>query len=133
MSRNSKLMKSAAIALMQIALVSATAIEASAADTNYELKPINLPGASGPVALDYFAYDGATGKLWVPASNTGSVDVIEPVKSSDAEERSQSDQLRPAWAMVSFTLGTAGTRRFASSMRRVLRASIACRSQQITS
>ena len=34
MSRNSKLMKSAAIALMQIALVSATAIEASAADTN---------------------------------------------------------------------------------------------------
>ena len=77
MSRNSKLMKSAAIALMQIALVSATAIEASAADTNYELKPINLPGASGPVALDYFAYDGATGKLWVPASNTGSVDVID--------------------------------------------------------
>src|SRR5207302_6090913 len=77
MSRNSKLMKSAAIALMQIALVSATAIEASAADTNYELKPINLPGASGPVALDYFAHDGATGKLWVPASNTGSVDVID--------------------------------------------------------
>jgi hypothetical protein len=34
MSRNSKLMKCAAIALMQIALASATAIEASAADPN---------------------------------------------------------------------------------------------------
>nr|UXE45737.1 hypothetical protein Hi04_10k_c5203_00018 [uncultured bacterium] len=44
---------------------------------DYELKPINLPGATGPVALDYFAYDRATGKLWVPASNTGSVDVID--------------------------------------------------------
>src|SRR5205085_3145786 len=39
---------------------------------------INLPGASGPVTLDYFAYDRATGKVWVPASNTGSVVVIDP-------------------------------------------------------
>ena len=70
-------MKSAVIELIQIALVSATALEVSAADTNYELKPINLPGANGAVALDYFAYDRATGKLWVPASNTGSVDVID--------------------------------------------------------
>jgi DNA-binding beta-propeller fold protein YncE len=45
--------------------------------SDYELKPINLPGANGAVALDYFAYDRATGKLWVPASNTGSVDVID--------------------------------------------------------
>ena len=65
------------MALMQIALVSETAIEAGAADTNYELKPINLPGATGPVALDYFAYDRATGNVWVPASNIGSVDVID--------------------------------------------------------
>jgi DNA-binding beta-propeller fold protein YncE len=52
-------------------------MEADAADANYELKPISLPGATGTVALDYFAYDRATGKLWVPASNTGSVDVID--------------------------------------------------------
>src|SRR5438552_7628125 len=44
---------------------------------SYELKPISLPGATGAVSLDYFAYDRATGKLWVPASNTGSVDVID--------------------------------------------------------
>jgi len=50
---------------------------APGSDTNYELKPINLPGATGTVALDYFAYDRATGKVWVPASNTGSVDVID--------------------------------------------------------
>ena len=45
--------------------------------SDYELKPINLPGANGAVALDYFAYDRPTGKLWVPASNTGCVDVID--------------------------------------------------------
>src|SRR5438309_10591336 len=44
---------------------------------NYELKPISLPGATGAVALDYFAYDRATGKLWVPASDTESVDIID--------------------------------------------------------
>ena len=43
--------------------------------SDYELKPIALPGATGAVALDYFAYDRATGKFWVPASNTGSVDL----------------------------------------------------------
>src|SRR5437016_8470317 len=62
-----------AIGLIQVVWASG----ADAADTNYELKPISLPGATGAVALDYFAYDRATGKVWVPASNTGSVDVID--------------------------------------------------------
>jgi DNA-binding beta-propeller fold protein YncE len=74
MNRNLKFAKVSAIALIQVALVS---MQAGGADTNYELKPINLPGATGRVALDYFAYDRATGKVWVPASNTGSVDVID--------------------------------------------------------
>ena len=58
----------------------ATAAELAAGDasaSDYELKPIPLPGATGAVALDYFAYDAATGKVWVPASNLGSVDVID--------------------------------------------------------
>lgn len=46
-------------------------------ESNYELKPISLPGATGAVGLDYFAYDGPHGKVWVPANNTGSVDVID--------------------------------------------------------
>src|SRR5881394_4606348 len=61
------------IAVIQIVWTSGV----NAAETNYELKRINLPGATGAVALDYFAYDRVTGKLWVPASNTGSVDVID--------------------------------------------------------
>src|SRR6266478_2595822 len=73
MNRALKFAQVAAIAAIQIVWVSC----ACAADTEYELKPINLPGATGTVALDYFAYDLATGKVWVPASNTGSVDVID--------------------------------------------------------
>src|SRR5204862_7571392 len=82
MSRNSKFVKFAAMAFMQIALVSATAIEASAAATDYELKRINLPPANGPVALDYFAYDRATGEVWVPASNTASVDATDETRDA---------------------------------------------------
>ena len=67
----------AAVAVIQAIWSSVTVMEAGTADTNYELKPISLPGANGKVALDYFAYDPAEGKLWVPASNTGSVDVID--------------------------------------------------------
>jgi DNA-binding beta-propeller fold protein YncE len=78
MSRRLKFAKVGAIALIQIVWASG----ARAADTNYELKPISLPGASGVVRLDYFAYDRSTGKLWVPASNTASVDVID--EDSDA-------------------------------------------------
>ena len=78
-------MKSAVIELIQIALISATTLEVSAADTNYELKPISLPGATGTIALDYFAYDRTTGKVWVPASNTGSVDVIDDATDAVSE------------------------------------------------
>jgi DNA-binding beta-propeller fold protein YncE len=85
MNRSSKFMKSAAIALIPVALVSAAALEVSAAATNYDLKPINLPGATGTIALDYFAYDRTTGKVWVPASNTGSVDVIDDATDAVSE------------------------------------------------
>jgi DNA-binding beta-propeller fold protein YncE len=55
----------------------ATQLNGHKVTSDYELKPIPLPGASGVVSLDYFAYDRSEGKLWVPASNTGSVDVID--------------------------------------------------------
>ena len=77
MSPGLRFATAAAIALMEIALASVTATEDGTADINYEVKPIILPGATGAVALDYFAHDRATGKVWVPASNTGSVDVID--------------------------------------------------------
>jgi len=39
-------------------------------------KAIPLPGGT-PVGMDYLAYDAATGRVWVPAGNTGNVDVLE--------------------------------------------------------
>src|SRR6266581_7197810 len=69
-----KLLLVYAIACAKIVISSAAAEEAA---PNYELKAIALPGANGAVALDYFAYDAATGKVWVPASNLGSVVVID--------------------------------------------------------
>jgi len=38
---------------------------------------LSLPGANGLVTLDYFAWDRSTGRLWVPAGNLASVDVID--------------------------------------------------------
>ena len=60
----------------------AAQLNAHKVTSDYELVPIPLPGAKGVVSLDYFAYDRSTGKLWVPASNTGNVDVID--ENSDA-------------------------------------------------
>src|SRR6266545_4521212 len=60
----------------------AVPLNAHKVTSDFELKPIPLPGASGVVSLDYFAYDRSTEKLWVPASNTGNVDVID--ENSDA-------------------------------------------------
>src|ERR1022692_2600157 len=37
---------------------------------------IELPGGP-PVAMDFLAYDGANRRIWVPAGNTGSVDVVD--------------------------------------------------------
>ncbi len=77
MNRGLKFTKVGVIAFIHVVLTSSATTKARAADSNYELKPISLPGATGAVALDYFAYDPATGKVWVPASNLGSVDVID--------------------------------------------------------
>ena len=72
----SKLVQLCAVASLMIFLT-ATQLNAHKVTSDYELIPIALPGASGVVQLDYFAYDRATGKVWVPASNTGNVDVID--------------------------------------------------------
>jgi len=53
------------------------AIGQESGSSQFTLKALRLPGAQGLVMLDYFAYDPTTRKLWVPAANTGSVDVID--------------------------------------------------------
>ena len=55
---------------------------AESSSDGYKIEAIILPGASGVVVLDYFAYDRSTGQLWVPASNTGFVDIINEVTDS---------------------------------------------------
>lgn len=41
-------------------------------------RAIPLPGGEAGALMDYLACDRATGRVWVPAGNTGSVDVIDP-------------------------------------------------------
>jgi DNA-binding beta-propeller fold protein YncE len=40
-------------------------------------RAVRLPGAGGSVNLDYVAFDRAAGRLWVPAGDTGNVDVYD--------------------------------------------------------
>ena len=50
-----------------------------AAPAQLTVKPLALPGAppTGGVSMDYIAYDGQRHRVWVPAGNTGSVDVVD--------------------------------------------------------
>lgn len=51
---------------------------ATPAATSYTVRSIALPGAPADgVYMDYLAYDRAHHRVWVPAGNTGSVDVID--------------------------------------------------------
>src|SRR2546430_982998 len=94
-------------------LVISVALNVFAADptaSNYEIKSIVLPGANGAVTLDYFAYDPAAGKLWVPASNLGSIVVIEEktdaasqvggFKTGEIERRGQKRTVGPTAASI---------------------------------
>lgn len=58
-------------------LTLALAVTATAA-TTYEVRTIALPGGSERgIAMDYLAFDPSTKSLWVPAGNTGAVDVVD--------------------------------------------------------
>jgi len=74
--RGFKIVKLCAIVSLPIFLTDIETLDAHTIVSDYEVKPISLPGANGVVVLDHLAYDRARGRLWVPASNTGNVDVI---------------------------------------------------------
>jgi DNA-binding beta-propeller fold protein YncE len=67
---------------LPIFLTDSKVLDAHTIVSDYDLKPISLPGGNGVVLLDHLAYDRARGRVWVPASNTGNVDVIN--EASDA-------------------------------------------------
>lgn len=50
-----------------------------AADPTYAVSMQALPGASDAgIGMDYIIFDPATHSVWVPAGNTGAVDVVDP-------------------------------------------------------
>jgi hypothetical protein len=55
-----KQMKFWSVALLLLALIPRQ-MNGHKVTLDYEVKPISLPGASGVVSLDYFAYDRSTG------------------------------------------------------------------------
>jgi DNA-binding beta-propeller fold protein YncE len=68
------------LGLVITALASAVAVAGNAdapGESRFILKELSLPGAAGAVSLDYFAYDQRGQRLWVPASNTGRVVIID--------------------------------------------------------
>src|SRR5437588_6194228 len=67
---------------MKTILILATFLAAGtlhAADpATYKVTMLPLPGASpAGISMDYLGYDPATNAVWVPAGNTGSVDVVD--------------------------------------------------------
>jgi DNA-binding beta-propeller fold protein YncE len=49
---------------------------------NYTVRTLALPdNGTGDVTMDYIAFDPATNSLWVPAGNTGAVDVVDVATS----------------------------------------------------
>ncbi len=103
-------MKLRIITSFSIFLPLATLVAADTSASGYDLKAIALPSANGAVALDYFAYDPATGKVWVPASNLGSVVVIDEktdavsqvagFKTGEVERRGRKVTLGPTAASI---------------------------------
>jgi hypothetical protein len=48
-----------------------------------EVRAISLPGApASGVAMDYLAYDRSHHRVWVPAGNAGSVDVVDTIQGN---------------------------------------------------
>ena len=100
-------LRAAGLLVISVAL---TVLAADPTTPNYEIKPIVLPDANGPVTLDYFAYDPATRKLWLPASNLGSVAVIDEktdavsqitgFKTGEIERRGQKRIVGPTSATI---------------------------------
>ena len=58
-------------------LLPAPPAAAQSPGAGYNTKQLPLPGAKGLVTLDYFAWDRSRRRLWVPAGNLASVQVID--------------------------------------------------------
>ena len=72
-------------ALCVLASAFAAAAPAPEPGAAYKVRNVPLPGGPGPIRMDYIAFDSATRSVWVPAGNTGFVDVIDPATGAIRE------------------------------------------------
>jgi DNA-binding beta-propeller fold protein YncE len=71
-------MRHASLLLLLLLLILVTGAIAASDPAKYDVRNVPLPGGSDAgVSMDYIAFDPATGFVWVPAGNTGRVDVID--------------------------------------------------------
>jgi DNA-binding beta-propeller fold protein YncE len=71
------LLRQSAVATLFLLISALIPVAQGPSAPKFTLKPLVLPGGNGLITLDYFAYDPSTRRVWVPAGNTGSVDVID--------------------------------------------------------
>src|SRR5947207_12077505 len=61
-----------------LAAVILFAVPAALCGAGYSVRTLTLPGGTpGGIGMDYIAFDASTNSVWVPAGNTGAVDVID--------------------------------------------------------
>ena len=75
-------MRTPASLVVSLALAAATGAAVAAAGSDaaarYSVRALALPGGTEDgITMDYVAFDPHTGSLWVPAGNTGAVDVVD--------------------------------------------------------
>lgn len=92
-------------------LLALPAAAAAAAPDAYTTKEIPLPGGSADgIGMDYIAFDGKTGFVWVPAGGTAAVDVVDTAtgkvsqvsgwKTQEMERRGRKRTVGPSSASV---------------------------------
>jgi outer membrane protein assembly factor BamB len=83
-----------------------TLLASLAAAASLTAEPIDLPGGP-PVGMDYLVFDASTGHLWIPASNTAKVDVLDTKSGKLEAIEGFATKKTERWTMGP-TAGTAG-------------------------
>src|SRR5437763_17108332 len=62
----------------RLAILTFLALPVVSRGADYSVRTLPLPGGTpAGIGMDYIAFDKATDSVWVPAGNTGAVDVID--------------------------------------------------------
>jgi DNA-binding beta-propeller fold protein YncE len=97
--------------VLAAAAIPAGSQAADAQNAKYTVHTLALPDhGQGNITMDYIAYDPRTGSVWVPATNIGSVDVVDTSKGTvheipgfatkDVEARGRKRTLGPSGVSI---------------------------------